>query len=521
MAVPTVAVSVHVFDANGVAIKDAIFTARLSVPEVYNNQVVARVEERTVSAADGTATLNLFPNALGTKGSYYDFVIKAPNGAILLQTSAFVPNAGSSLETISGNLSQVIPPLAYTAQPYADNLTAFSGLVGAADQIPYFTAVASLALTAFTAVGRSIVGAATMAAAATAIALGVASTPTFAGLTLSGLTANAFTYSGASGAIAATAAPTNGQLLIGSTGFAPVLGTIAGTTNQVTASVGAGSITLSLPQNIHTGATPTFAGATLTNNLTFSGTGLRIAGDFSNATSASRVLFQSSTVGGATQIGALPNGAGTNAGFVAYSSPDPANASRLLMRVDTAANDVRITSDATGTGTGLPINFLLGSNIAVTIATSGRVTANLGLTIAAAQTLTAGGACTFAGVGTTASAANAFLDNAASNNLLRSTSSLKYKGDLIDMTLVEARTIALGRHAFSYRSLSEADAYTKRWIGYAAEEIALVDERFITVDESGAPNWVQYERFIVPHGMILDDHEARIAALEAKTATLQ
>lgn len=38
---------------------------------------------------------------------------------------------------------------------------------------------------------------------------------------------------------------------------------ISGTTNQVSASASTGSVTLSLPQNIHTGANPTFAGATL------------------------------------------------------------------------------------------------------------------------------------------------------------------------------------------------------------------------------------------------------------------
>jgi hypothetical protein len=112
--------------------------------------------------------------------------------------------------------------------------------------------------------------------------------PTFAGLTLTGLTANAFLYSDSSKSIAASAAPTNGQVLIGSTGSAPVLaaltagtaisvtngaGTItiantgvtsvAGTTNQVVASGSTGAITLSLPQSIHTSATPTFGGLTV------------------------------------------------------------------------------------------------------------------------------------------------------------------------------------------------------------------------------------------------------------------
>ena len=49
---------------------------------------------------------------------------------------------------------------------------------------------------------------------------------------------------------------TNGQLPIGSTGADPVLATLTGTANQITSTAGAGTITLSLPQDIHTGASP-------------------------------------------------------------------------------------------------------------------------------------------------------------------------------------------------------------------------------------------------------------------------
>jgi hypothetical protein len=73
------------------------------------------------------------------------------------------------------------------------------------------------------------------------------------------------------GAIVEAAALTNGQLLIGSTGSAPVAAAITGTANQVIVTNGAGTITLSTPQNTHTAATPTFASETLTavsNQLT-------------------------------------------------------------------------------------------------------------------------------------------------------------------------------------------------------------------------------------------------------------
>jgi len=49
--------------------------------------------------------------------------------------------------------------------------------------------------------------------------------------------------------------------------------TLQGTTNQINVSTFGTTITLSTPQNIHTGATPTFAGLTLNGNLVTSGTG--------------------------------------------------------------------------------------------------------------------------------------------------------------------------------------------------------------------------------------------------------
>jgi hypothetical protein len=61
-----------------------------------------------------------------------------------------------------------------------------------------------------------------------------------------------------SGAISEVAALTNGQVLIGSTGAAPVAATLTGTTNQVAVTGGAGSITLSTPQDIATTSDVTF-----------------------------------------------------------------------------------------------------------------------------------------------------------------------------------------------------------------------------------------------------------------------
>lgn len=58
---------------------------------------------------------------------------------------------------------------------------------------------------------------------------------------------------------------TNGQLLIGdTTGSTAILATLTGTANQVTITNGSSTITLSLPQDVHSAATPTFGDITIT-----------------------------------------------------------------------------------------------------------------------------------------------------------------------------------------------------------------------------------------------------------------
>ena len=91
------------------------------------------------------------------------------------------------------------------------------------------------------------------------VLLGPDSTPTFAGTTISGLTSNSLLYS-AGGVVTALGVATDGQLPTGSTGAAPVLATLTATANRVTVANAAGSITLSTPQDTHTGATMVLSG---------------------------------------------------------------------------------------------------------------------------------------------------------------------------------------------------------------------------------------------------------------------
>ena len=83
----------------------------------------------------------------------------------------------------------------------------------------------------------------------TSLVLGPDGTPTFLGLKLTGLTASRLLSSDADKKLAST----------------DLNAWIAGTENQITVTDDTdGTVTLATPQDLHTGATPEFAGATLT-----------------------------------------------------------------------------------------------------------------------------------------------------------------------------------------------------------------------------------------------------------------
>jgi len=129
-------------------------------------------------------------------------------------------------------------------------------------------------------------------------------------------------------------------------------------------------------QLLGAGASGTFGALTVTSlsdsgNLTFTGTGNRILGDFSNATNANRVLFQTSTTNAVTSIEAAPNGTSQNSQFIVGNSSDVANSSIGLFQMSSAG--LNILSSNRGTGTFLPIGFYTSSIERLRIDTSGNV----------------------------------------------------------------------------------------------------------------------------------------------------
>ena len=112
----------------------------------------------------------------------------------------------------------------------------------------------------------------------------------------------------------------------------------------------------------------------LNTNLTFSGTGNRITGDFSNATVASRVSFQTSTVNSGTFLGAIPNGTvadSTGSGFLAFGNSDvtSSNTASLLVFKNL---ETRLSSGS-NTGTFYPLTMYTGGSERLRIDTSGNV----------------------------------------------------------------------------------------------------------------------------------------------------
>lgn len=113
------------------------------------------------------------------------------------------------------------------------------------------------------------------------------------------------------------------------------------------------------------------SGGTLTGDLTFSGTGRRIIGDFSNATTASRAAFQTSTANSFTNLGALPSGSGTTASFNFWNSSDIANSSWLQVTCNSTI--AGITSGINGTGTALPLVFTTNAAERMRVDTAGKL----------------------------------------------------------------------------------------------------------------------------------------------------
>jgi hypothetical protein len=120
------------------------------------------------------------------------------------------------------------------------------------------------------------------------------------------------------------------------------------------------------------------------------------------------------------------------------------------------------------------------------------------------------GAIFWPNIGTTASAANCFLNAASTptNNMLRSTSSRRYKTNIQDLVddgaLLKLRPV-------TYTSTSQHDDPATVHLGLIAEEVAEIDPRLVHFAD-GKPESVQYERLTVLLLAHIQRLEQRLAA---------
>jgi hypothetical protein len=150
----------------------------------------------------------------------------------------------------------------------------------------------------------------------------------------------------------------------------------AGNGTSVGLNVGSGKTltvagTLTSSGTINASGGVNLTNTSLSGNLTFTGTGNRITGDFSNATVANRVAFQTSTTNGATSIYILPNGTSPTSQFVAVNNSDPTNAG--ILQAQANSTEIQLRSGITGSGTYLPMTFYTGGSERMRVDTSGNV----------------------------------------------------------------------------------------------------------------------------------------------------
>jgi hypothetical protein len=161
---------------------------------------------------------------------------------------------------------------------------------------------------------------------------------------------------------------------------APVItgGSITGVAlsgNTLTNPVITGGSINNTPIGASTASTGAFTSITDSGNLTFTGTGNRITGDFSNATVANRLAFQTSTTNGNSILYVIPNGTATTSQWIATNSSDLSGTSTgNFTFIQSNATDGRIgATRLSASGSFVPLTFYTSNVEAMRIDTSGNV----------------------------------------------------------------------------------------------------------------------------------------------------
>ncbi len=221
---------------------------------------------------------------------------------------------------------------------------------------------------------------------------------------------------------------------------------------------------------------------------------------------------------------------GTN--VASYTKGDllAASAATTLAKLTVGTNGQVLVADSS-TATGLRWSTNITGNAATVtngVYTSGTQTIGGAKTFSNALvsdgTFTANGTVFSSGIRTnttTGVSANVFL-NTANDQVQRVTSSRKYKIEIETAPLAESRRILSATRPVSYLPNPEntSDDPTIRVWGLIAEEVAEYAPEMVMWGLGGQAEGVSYDRFGVHLINVANDHEARIAALEAALQSL-
>lgn len=194
------------------------------------------IENNDGSAKINIATLDFSSRFTVSESPTREANIELATGGI---TNTYI-NASAAIDrskTATGTAYRILQNTSAGVMSEASALTDGQLLIGATDAAPV---AASITGTADQVTVTNDSGSITLS---TPQSINTTSSPTFVNMTLSALTQRSFLFSGASGLLTSTSAPTNGQLLIGNTGNNPTAATITEGTG-ITITNGAGSITV-------------------------------------------------------------------------------------------------------------------------------------------------------------------------------------------------------------------------------------------------------------------------------------
>ena len=312
----------------------------------YSSKYHAQQSASSASSASTSAS-NAATSATNASNSASAAATSATNAASSATSASGSASTATTQATNASNSATAAASSATSAAGSATTATTQAGI--ATTQATNAASSASAASTSATNASNSASSAATSASTATTQATNAATSATNAANSATAAANSATAAANSATAAAASAASIN-PASIAITG-----GAIDGTTVGAT-----------------TASSGRFTSLSDSGNLAFTGTGNRITGDFSNATTANKVAFKTSTVDGTTVVTAIPNGASKSSWYAAYTG-ETANESFVAINVNGTTGIAGIYSSVTGTGTQLPLAMYTGGSERLRIDTSGNV----------------------------------------------------------------------------------------------------------------------------------------------------